>query len=485
MGLFGSSSARQVRSPDEAALAALPRPTAPPARNLPELAATGRYLTFDKPNGGVVHVIGVVPGAKLSEDEVALLLDVVKPDSIYLDLVHEQIAELQASIAATSDGRPTTPGPEWPKLAWTSAKGFDIAMEERTAQAGIEMLLLCGADFWGPWRAALKWQRSHAGAPPTLLSYPFPWEGRYKDGRAPCKRVVRTAVDVIGTQDLTQSTMNTVAVNVHPPLPQPLLALQLALPPDGGFTRPQVQVLRKHVQQALSAAAQGATGASMDGEELLARAAELEKMKLDKGTDGSILVLESLLQLMELNRTQSRAVAYSLKSAAGQNTVAVVDLARLNSYQREWDNDLAPEQLFPPRGPADLVVRAGLIGGPLALFGWATHRAFKRFPKSTGVALGLTALMAAGQWWQVNSMEFLTAGSLVRGSLSRPLAPMGAGMVHSSQLASGNDVVKCMQVSVSSGATAADAAAHAAALAAAPFSDGSSSGSEEAKADTV
>ncbi len=130
-------------------------------------------------------------------------------------------------------------------------------------------------------------------------------------------------------------------------------------------------------------------------------------------------------QFKGVSQRQVRAIAFALKTHAPVNgdVVAIVNIGRMGSLQREWENAIDPTVLYPPISMSTYVTQRVLISIPLAGLAYGYYRLAKRFPKTT---VGLTLPLIALSYGFVQSAiypDLIVYGERVRGALASPIHP--------------------------------------------------------------
>jgi hypothetical protein len=122
---------------------------------LASLARCGHYAALATPAGATVHLLGAVPCSSQSEEEAFRLVSALRPSHVYVDLTPEWAAALQAEVAAGRVGEWAIPDATPPYQLYPGA-GVVGSVLLRNQLADNQLLGLMGAEWFGPWKAALE-----------------------------------------------------------------------------------------------------------------------------------------------------------------------------------------------------------------------------------------------------------------------------------------------------------------------------------------
>lgn len=394
--------------------------TAPPPRprTVGDLARTGRYARFETPEGGVVHMLGIVPCSAASEEELRLLINKVKPQAVYIDLSEEDIEELHEQLRIGLNCKPPLPGPDFPRFKWDPQRGFLQSLTKRSKDAEKEMGILAGGDFDRSFRAALQLANQRNI---NVIPYPYPLKKRYIDGTSTV-RVIGTTLRLEGDNSVGSLT-NEIILTKIPEMDEPLFKMPISIFPERPFlTTDEVAAIRKRFVEGVDNVSLRQTAESMDAEKSLNQAIQEIKTS-SQGVDAS-----QLEQVYDHAQNQAKAVAFTLQKHSKENLVAVVDLSRMQSYKRNWNEAVHPDELYPERTFQVQFVRVSLAAMPTLAVGYGVYRSFRRFPKTTAGATVLLGLVAWSKWWEITNSEFVMCGPNVRAALARPVPPIGANL---------------------------------------------------------
>ena len=434
------------------------RQTKRPSR-FSSLPSSGRYALLSTPAGVPVHVLGVYPCSRQSEEEAFDLVAAVQPRALYVDLFPELLGALQRDVAegrvsaveGPASGAPSAPwaiaaaAPAWPAAERVPGAGWVDAAMLRTTVADNEMFALIGGELLGAYKAALR----AAGALPTPLAlspraFPLPLSHRNYE-------VAARPLDLTGVV-VGDSSWNSTRVTALVGMPHAWTLVSAAAPeknaadvehtvalgPAGYFTRSEVDALRAAFRAALAKAAAKATAANHDMD------ADLLERETEARAAGDAAGAELLNRQAVLAQSLASASAFELQDIAaavaaappvegggGGGTqkppavVAIVNLGSMGALTRNWDNARPPLEVFPPFTLAERAIGWGVgLGATGAIcggVGWGLFRAGRRFPKTTGVAaallLGLPLALVAKT---ITSQEQFRYGTAVRTALATP-----------------------------------------------------------------
>eukprot|EP01138_Halocafeteria_seosinensis_P003904 gb/GECG01003990.1/.p1 GENE.gb/GECG01003990.1/~~gb/GECG01003990.1/.p1 ORF type:complete len:434 (+),score=56.26 gb/GECG01003990.1/:1-1302(+) len=387
-------------------------------RSVADLARTGRYVRFEKPEGGMVHMVGIVPCSSTSEEEVRMLVNKVNPDAIYIDLPEEDIEQLDEQLRVGLNCKPPLPGPDFPRFRWDPQRGFLHSLTKRSKDSEKDIALLAGGDFDRSYRAALQLAKQRKS---DVVAYPYPLKKRYIDGTSTV-RVIGSNLRIEGDNSVGSMT-NYIILTTTPEMNEPLFKIAVSLSPERPFlTTTEVEDIRKRFVNGVDNAALRQSADTFDAEKPLNKAIQ----DIKSSSEG--VSADQLEQIYDHAQKQAKAVAFTIQKQPKNNVVAVVDLARMQGYQRNWNEAVHPEELYPERTFQVHFVRVSLVALPGLAVGYGLYRSFRRFPKTTAGAGILAGLLAWSKWWEVTNAEFITCGGNVRAALARPVPPIGANL---------------------------------------------------------
>lgn len=378
-----------------------------------------RYVKLSSPQGGNVHVLGVVMSSSQSAEEAVALVRSTSPQALYIDVAPEVLRILQEDIASgrIGDSMRVAEKSATLRLGMFPGTGALMSIVLRNVVADNEMAHLLGCEMFKPYKSALQ-VSSTLPSPPRILSYPFSLE--YDNVNA-LDRPNVLGLHLIGNAQWASTDTQAMLCNHQLLLDgdEPKVQFTAELPPAGYFTRAQVNQLQRDFRATLNAFAATATADSCDPEPAFA---EKEAAAHAVGD----FVAASHLQGAALKcQLQSQAVAYELQACAdalgpGSNTVALVDIGTLAALKRNWNEALPPETVLPPATPFQ---RTLSYSGPTfatGVVGYVGYKVFQRFPRTTGsFALAFFSALSGVAWVGVHS-DSLKYGSRVRAALARP-----------------------------------------------------------------
>ncbi len=374
-----------------------------------------------------MHILAIVPGAQLSADEVKLLTEKVQPDAIYIDMVPEELDDLKAEMKLSVDGRPQMPGADWESFKFRWDRGWAASFTEHTQKAPRQLAQLAGIDYYAAQREALRYVQKHSST--QLVAYPFTYAKKYEDAFEPFRRVVGLELDLEGEHGAyMNSTKNTLYLRVYPTMATQLATIPLVLPPSEHYNTDQLAEVRKECRAIIDRAAAEVTPEAVDGAAGLIAA--LKEMYGEDFNPASPPDLSSqvLVNSLEFHQKQAQAAAYAMQTTPGDNVVALIDAARVSSYEREWEAATAPGSLFPDRSRFTAVSKWAFIGSTSLLFSWGFVRSAKRFPKSIAALTVVGGVYGGAQYWESFNQPKMMCGNKVRGALAKPVMPIGANL---------------------------------------------------------
>jgi hypothetical protein len=194
-------------------------PTGP--ATLESLAATGRYVVLPrKEDAGDVHLIGVFPCSSTSGREVADLISLVQPKSIYVDLFPEQIElykgeikELMAAVDAVGPEKALADARkklgELPPISnfYSRSRGLSVATELRHMIADEWFFRLLGVGRDAPYMTAIV--QAVANPAITLAGYPLPMS---YPSRSAVIRIAATMTSLVGDPPTYFNTLATLGL---------------------------------------------------------------------------------------------------------------------------------------------------------------------------------------------------------------------------------------------------------------------------------
>lgn len=426
---------------DWAAVGASPSIAASSARRsrMAELAATGRYAPVITEGGGIVHVLGVLPGSARAAEDAYDLIAETRPQWVYVDEPPEILAALREEVEAGRVGKGFKPGEDAVRFTWRRGAGLGASIRVRQALADNEMFALLGAEFYAPQKAAICAALRTAPEPlaaasatagevgdhkanAEILPYPVSIKGTFFCYERRDQYIGAVFGDEHGA--FSASAHAIVVPFGFPALPiegvEPLVSLEATLPPERGeLTRREVAELRRANLGRVERVWATINAESADVMKQLEKMAEAPEVGDYKA---------QLVENVEVAKACTKAIAHTLHSAAdslapGQSGVAIVNIGTMRPLSRCWAEPADPGVLFPP---AKLTVLNG-VSSTLALaavggVGYGYSRFFRRFPKSA-VATGLVlALPVLGMATSVVYKEGTTIGPYMRFQLAKPTA---------------------------------------------------------------
>ena len=413
----------------------------------PSLSRTGRYAVLASPSGVPVHVLGVYPCSRASEEEAADLIAAVRPRALYLDLFPELLAALREDVKAgrlpAEDGSPwpvPSAAPPWPAGARTAGAGWVDSSFLRVQIADNEMFALLGGETLGAYKAALR--AGEALRQPPLRVRAFPFEMSHRNYEA-----IMRPLDLAGllTGDMSWNSTRVGALVGMPHAwmlvsagsPQknaPDVDHAVQLPASGYFTRGEVEAGRASFRAAVARAAEKATAANHDMD------ADLLERETEARAGGDVAGAELLARQALLAQACASASAYVLQEMAGEveveggegggsggggkepppAIVAIVNLGSMGALTRNWENAKPPAEALPPFQPWERAVSYGLTAATGGGMTYGLYRAGRRFPRATAAFVALAGVPVAALMYTFAHQEAFRYGTTVRAALATP-----------------------------------------------------------------
>jgi hypothetical protein len=398
------------------------------------LSETGRYYVVQKPSGGKAHVIGVVPGSRLSAEEAAHLIRAVRPARVYVDVATYDVESIRASMASEKAvaWRAKESPPVW-TLNWESGSLSFVINVDTTMR---ELWRMVGVDLTGPWRAALA-SAEAVGA--EVVSFPVRLSDAFESPDVAQIRAGGMSASAAGNNSVFSDGIQFV-MSVGP---TSVAALQkyVALPPQGRFTTADLAAVQKDFRATLHDWTRKATVEKFDALKLMDQEGEVAAATAAGGPAGAggaggagaeaasaaQTHIAILANQRELLLAQSTVAAWQLQQGQG-DTVGVVDIARAGTILRSWEVAAPPEEVLRPRSWAGASLTFGVPGVVASALGYGYYRFGRRFPRTAVAGLVVLGTLSAFSVVSFRNQAGAQLGTGMWYALARPVPLIGSNL---------------------------------------------------------
>jgi hypothetical protein len=390
------------------------------------LQRTGRYYAMAKPTGGVVHVLGVVPGSRLSEEEAAHLIRAVRPATVYVDASTYDVESIRESMASekVTPWRAKEAPPVW-TLNWESGSLSFVINVDTTMR---ELWRMVGVDLTGAWKSALA-SADAVGA--KVVSFPVRLSDAFESPDVAHIRAGGMSASAAGNNAVFSDGIQFV-LSVGP---TSVTALQkyVAVPAQGRFTTSDLAALQREFRATLDDWTKGATVDRADALKLIDEEGERAASAAQAGGDDGALAAHHLGVMAaqrELLLAQSTVAAWVMQQGEG-DTVGVVDIARAGTVLRSWEIPAPPEEVLRPRSARGAALSFGVPGAVFGALGYGYYRFGRRFPRTAIAGLVLLGTFSAFAVVSFRNQAGAQIGTGAWYALARPIPLIGSTLTSS------------------------------------------------------
>lgn len=477
---MGSSASSASHGADGAAGGAPTRPSAEAVNNfLQYLRQRGRYFALQRPDGKVVHILGVVPGSQASCREAKNLLIALRPGTVYVDTAVGRVSTLRKHVKLGGPPRPKAPPSADLRLDYGMA--MSTMLHKLDCEAGVFRMV--GVDPDEVWRESVG-QADSMGA--RVLAWPAHFDKAYNNQVLAFDRFGQVGFDVYGnqgfwsTQAFLVASVEMTSIKILDGVNSDLG--RVTIPPSGYFSTTAIEGMSRANRQAFDTFAKKNSAQSLDFETHFAGHIRDFRERIARGgpavADGTVTDMSSVADRLEVPEAQASLAqmemardffAVQVQTLAGvlvgddelaladaakergddagspfptapvrapteplsqDETVALVELPRVAGLLRAWDSPMPVKEGLVERDLGGFAVQ---IGSPLALaggLGYAYHRLLiRRFPRAaTGVAVVVGGIGAAVYTMSMYVGGYAPIGVGMWQALSSPVAPVGSNL---------------------------------------------------------
>lgn len=454
------------------------------------LRSKGRYYTVTRPDGRVVHILGVVPGSQASCREAESLLRVIRPDTLYIDTFISRVPRLVGQVNRGSTPKLPTP----PSVDVRFDYGLAMSTVNHKYDCDNGIFAMVGIDPDDVWRTGIAESQRSEGC--RIIAWPAHYSRRYNNNIAVYDRFGDIAFNVYGNMGFWSNQAMLIAlVELTEAKIVDGVSNQLGkvtIPPTGYFTTTAVERMVKQHRQAFDAFAKRNSAESVDFESLLAAqiaqfhdrvarggpplpAGSLtaqgkpvpvpDRLEVDEARNaatqmaaardmflvqsqtlaGVLMGDDELAELSEevMERDGGLGLAkhepWPTRPGTGdhlqqdtlvQETVALVQLPRVAALLRAWEHPIPVSEGLVERGWAGWVLQAGLPVAGVAGFGIAYHRLLvTRFPRASLAVAGVLGIVGGAAYTgSLYVGGYAPYGAGIWHALANPVAPLGSNL---------------------------------------------------------